>query len=57
MCYTERDGGGEATFQLIITSPGPTGIKDSEMSSELRNSERRVTWGITEGVSRMRRLE
>lgn len=53
----ERDGGGEAKFQLIIASPGLTGIKDSEMSFKLRNSESRVTWGITEGVSRMRRLE
>lgn len=57
MCYMERDGGGETKFQLIIASPGLTGIKDSEMSFGLRNSESRVTWGITEGVSRMRRLE
>ena len=34
-----------------------SGIKESQVSFELRNSESRVTWGITEGVSGVRRLE
>ena len=57
MCNVDREGRRGNEVPAGHNFSRTLGRKDSEMSFELRSSASRVTRGITEGGSRMRRLE